>query len=178
VEQDKDKRLYDRLKPWALATAGSLFTVAQIVLSFVFYNKAGSDTVANIGWGVLVLSAIFGWLPIFTFRARGGVAKGESYIQTTKLVTGGIYAVVRHPQFLAGMLINVALPLITQHWLIAVLGVPPFVLMCLDARTADLNAIKKFGEDYQRYMERVPRLNFLVGIVRLLARGRSKEDAP
>ena len=160
-----------RLKPWVLTSIGSLFTVAQIVLSFVLYNKAGNDTVTNIGWGVLAVSAIFGWLPIFTLRAKGGVPKGRSYTQTTQLVTSGVYAVVRHPQFLAGMLINVALPLIAQHWLIAVLGIPPFVLMCFDARTADQDSIRKFGEEYLRYMEKVPRLNFLVGIVRLLVRG-------
>ena len=39
-----------------------------------------------------------GLLPIITFRRKGGVAKGESYIKTTVLVDTGIYAIVRHPQ--------------------------------------------------------------------------------
>ena len=97
-------------------------------------------------------------------------------MQTTKLVTGGVYAIVRHPQYLAGMLINVALPLIAQHWLVAVLGVPPFVLTVADARVADRAGLEKFGQDYQRYMEEVPRLNFLLGIARWLARTRRGAD--
>ena len=166
------KSFGDRLRPWVLSSAGALFTIAQIVWSFMLYNRAGSDAVRNAGWGVMVISALFGWLPIIAFRARGGVEKGKSYIQTTKLVTGGVYAIVRHPQYLAGMLINVALPLIAQHWLVAALGVPPFVLTMIDARVADRAALEKFGQDYQHYMEEVPRLNFLLGIARWLARTR------
>lgn len=165
---EERKPLGDRLKPWALSSVGALFTLTQIVLSFVLYNRAGSDAVRNAGWGILMISALFGWLPIFTLRARGGVEKGKSYVQTTRLVTSGIYAVVRHPQFLAGMLLNVALPLVVQHWLVAALAVPPFVLTLLDARLADRAALEKFGEDYKRYMEEVPRLNFLLGIARWL----------
>jgi protein-S-isoprenylcysteine O-methyltransferase Ste14 len=100
------------------------------------------------------------------------VEKGTSYVQTTKLVTSGVYAVVRHPQYLAGMLLNVALPLVGQHWLVATLGVPPFVLTLVDARLADRAALEKFGEGYRRYMKEVPGLNFLSGIVRWLTRIR------
>jgi len=31
----------------------------------------------------------------------------------------------------------------------------------------------KFGDDYKRYMQRVPRMNFILGIIRLL---RKKEE--
>lgn len=169
---EERKSFGNQLRPWALASVGALFTVTQIVLSFVLYNRAGNDAVRNVGWGIMMISALFGWLPIFTFRAKGGVEKGKSYIQTTRLVTSGVYAVVRHPQFLAGMLLNVAFPLVAQHWLVAVLGIPPFVLTLFDARMADQAALEKFGEDYKHYMEEVPRLNFLLGIARWLARIR------
>ena len=36
----------------------------------------------------------------------------------------------------------------------------------------DSACIQKFGQEYARYMQRVPRVNFLAGIVRLLARSR------
>jgi hypothetical protein len=38
----------------------------------------------------------------------------------------------------------------------------------------DQSCIEKFGEDYERYMRRVPGVNFLLGIVRLL---RGVEDS-
>jgi hypothetical protein len=39
-------------------------------------------------------------------------------------------------------------------------------LTYIDLYRADNDVIKKFGEDYQVYMERVPRANFLLGIIR------------
>ena len=65
--------------------------IAQFVLRLFFlYNWAGLDVLAYIGWAVWVLSLILGWMPIFIFRRKGGVQKGEGYIQTTVLVDTGL----------------------------------------------------------------------------------------
>jgi len=45
-------------------------------------------------------------------KAKGGVAKGKSYIETTRLVDSSLYAIVRHPQYVAGMLFNLAMMLV------------------------------------------------------------------
>jgi len=50
----------------------TIFAVAQILLAFLLYNPQANETVINAGWAILFLSAVFGWLPIFTFRAKGG----------------------------------------------------------------------------------------------------------
>ncbi|HEY59846.1 MAG TPA: hypothetical protein G4N92_04040 [Anaerolineae bacterium] len=50
----------------------TLAAVGQIVLGFVFYNSQGSDLWRNIGWGIGYLSAIFGWLPMYELKKRGG----------------------------------------------------------------------------------------------------------
>ena len=68
------------------------------------------------------------------------------------------------------MLLSLALILITQHWFIAVIGVVAMVLNYLIALKADQELIEKFGDDYKRYMQKVPRMNFLVGLIRLLSR--------
>jgi len=150
--------------------AWSVLIILQIILSFFLYNQAGLPVLKHIGWITLALSAVFGWLPILVFRKKGGVPKGKSYIQTTVLVDSGIYAVVRHPQYLAGVLINLALMLITQHWLIAMIGVVAMVLNYFIALKADQELIEKFDYDYKRYMQKVPRMNFLVGLIRLVGR--------
>lgn len=155
-------------------TAWSILIVLQIILSFFFHNQAGLPILGHVGWITMAISAVFGWLPIFAFRQKGGVPKGKSYIQTTVLVDSGIYAVVRHPQFLAGILLSFALILITQHWVIVVIGVVAMVLNYLIAMKADQELIEKFGDDYRRYMDRVPRMNFLMGLVRLLRRRRGE----
>jgi protein-S-isoprenylcysteine O-methyltransferase Ste14 len=160
---------------WPFAwTAWSILIVLQIILSFFPHNQAGLPVLRHVGWITLAVSAVFGWLPIFAFRKKGGVSKGKSYIQTTVLVDSGIYGVVRHPQFLAGILLNLALILITQHWFITILGAASMVLIYVNALKANQELIEKFSDDYKRYMQKVPRMNFLVGLI-WLSRRRKRE---
>jgi protein-S-isoprenylcysteine O-methyltransferase Ste14 len=151
----------------AFAIVLTIASVGQIILAFLLYDPEGNTLLINIGWCVLMLSAIFGWLPIITFRRKGGV-KGKGYIHTTVLVDEGIYAIVRHPQYLAGVLINAALPMITQHWTVAVLGMIAAAINYLNTYDEEKGCIEKFGEEYKIYMQSVPRMNFIIGIIRAI----------
>jgi protein-S-isoprenylcysteine O-methyltransferase Ste14 len=144
--------------------------IAQILLTFLLYNQHGNEVVRIIGWAVLALSGIFGWLPVYELRRKGGVPKRAPYVRTTVLVTSGIYSIVRHPQFLGGMLLGISLALIAQHWLVVVLGVPVVVIFFLGVIDDDKEGIEKFGDDYKAYMKKVPRINFVAGITRLIKR--------
>jgi protein-S-isoprenylcysteine O-methyltransferase Ste14 len=48
------------------------------------------------------------------------------------------------------------------------------VLNYLIALKADQELTEKFGEDYERYMKKVPRMNFLAGFMRLVRRRKGK----
>ncbi len=158
--------IYD-LHPYALCCISAPLTVAQIVMAFVL-RQPGSEVLRRIGLVLWWTSAIFGWLPIFTFLRKGNVPKGKSYVHTTALVDTGIYAIVRHPQMgTAWLLMCVALMLITQHWISIALSIPAIVLAYLDVLKADQRCIEKFGDAYRRYMERVPRVNFVAGVIQL-----------
>ena len=160
------------LHPYLLSSIAGTLTVAQIVLAFLLQGPR-SEVLEWGGWICLWTSSIFGVLPIITLRRKGGVAEGQSYIRTTVLVDSGIYAIARHPQGgTAWLLINLGVMLIAQHWSSVVLGLASMVLVYVDTLKADRYCIEKFGDEYKRYMERVPRVNFVVGIMRLL-RGRN-----
>jgi protein-S-isoprenylcysteine O-methyltransferase Ste14 len=152
--------------------------VLQIVLSFFLYNKSGLQVLRHVGWIILAVSAVFGWTPIFTLRKQGKVARGKSYVHTIVLVDSGIYAVVRHPQYLAGLLMNLALMLIAQHWFIGIIGVAAMVLNYIDTLRAEQDLIEKFGADYKRYMQKTPRMDFLLGLIRLLRLKTPRNDNP
>ena len=111
---------------------------------------------------------LFGIAPIFILRSRGGVAKGQSYVKTTKLVDSSLYAIVRHPQYLAGMLFNLAMMLLAQHWVVILIGAVSMALFYIDTQAADQEGIQKFGEAYRDYMQRVPKANFILGILRVI----------
>jgi protein-S-isoprenylcysteine O-methyltransferase Ste14 len=96
------------------------------------------------------------------------VKKGKSYIHTTKLVDTGIYSIVRHPQYVTFILWAIAGMLLFQHWIVILLGIPIIPLTYVDVVQADKRLVTKFGKDYKQYMHKVPRVNFLLGIFRLL----------
>jgi protein-S-isoprenylcysteine O-methyltransferase Ste14 len=98
---------------------------------------------------------------------------------TTALVDTGIYTVVRHPQGgTAGIVLNLALPLIGQHWSLVLLAAVGVILIYLATFNADEACIDKFGEEYVGYMRRVPSVNFVAGFLRLLAQRRAKGTEP
>lgn len=155
-----------------MTTVLTLAAVGQILLAIFLYDPNGNTAVINLGWVILWVSAVFGWLPIFTFKNWGKVPKGKGYIHTTVLVDRGIYAIVRHPQYLAGILISLGLPLITQHWAVAALGIVTAAIYYLNTFDEEASSIEKFGDPYREYMQRVPRINFLLGACRLLTKKR------
>ena len=153
--------------PHLFITAGGLLAILQIVLALFFYNHDGSLLLRNIGWILWWTAAFFGIMPIITFRRKGHVEKGKSYMHTTTLVDTGIYSIVRHPQNgVAWILINLGLMGIAQHWLVVVTGSASMVCAYLDLYKEEQRCVKKFGDEYKKYMEKVPRINFLLGIVR------------
>lgn len=153
---------------WVLVLLTSLLCIAQIVVGiFLLSEVLQIQILAYAGVGLYFFSGIiFGWLPIFEFRKKGRVKKGKSYIHTTQLVNTGIYSIVRHPQYVTLILWAIAAMLLFQHWIIIQLGIPIIPLTYVDLIKADKEAIEKFGDDYKAYMKRVPRANFLLGILR------------
>ena len=149
-------------------TFTSILFISQIIVGIYLLSEVSQiDILAYVGGGLYVVSGlVFGWLPVIEFRRKGGVRKGESYIHTTKLVDTGIYSIVRHPQYVTFMLWAIAGMLLFQHWIIVLLGIPIFPLTYIDLIKADKDAIEKLGTDYKAYMKRVPRANFLLGIIR------------
>ena len=62
----------------------------------------------------------------------------------------------------------------SQSWIIAIMGVVVVTLPYADMLIADKMEIKKFKEEYEIYMKKVPRANFILGIILLIKRGMVK----
>jgi len=159
-------------KSYILSCIWGPLLVGQIVLVIIFdvVNETRFSVLTYGGYVIWVISFVFGWLPIFVLKKKGGVTKGKSYVHTTTLVKTGIYAIVRHPQYTAGLLFSLALIFVSQHWIIIIMGVLVIPLSYIDIIKADRYAVEKFGDEYQHYMKEVPRTNFLLGIIKLLGR--------
>jgi protein-S-isoprenylcysteine O-methyltransferase Ste14 len=159
---------------WVLSAVAGALTVAQFVLLFALELPERVAALRVAGYVLWAASAYLGWAPIFELKKYGGVPKGKSYVHTTKLVTRGTYAVVRHPQFLAGPLLNVGIAAVGQHWLLALLGAVCVPAWYHSMVWADGEALAKFGDDYKDYMAEVPRANFVWGLIKLARRGKGR----
>jgi len=148
----------------------SVLLVAQIVLCIFFYNWGELDALVYIGWAILAVGVAIGYMGVNALRRKGGVPKGKSFIQTTVVVDGGIYAAVRHPQYLCWIFVSLALIFIAPYWVVVIIGVAAVVTIYMQARQDDRGLVQRFGNDYERYMQSVPRMNILVGVIRLLRR--------
>lgn len=162
----------NKWKHFILACIWGPFLVLQIVLVFIFgfVNDSRLYILEYTGYAVWVISFIFGWLPIFILKIKGSVAKGKSYVHTTTIVKTGLYSIIRHPQYTAGILFSLALMLVSQTFLITLLGIIVIPLLYMDIVKADKFNIEKFGDEYRQYMKEVPRTNFVLGIIRRLSR--------
>ena len=152
----------------------SILMLLPIILVFVFYNYYKLDFLVYAGWILLMFSVVIIWLAGGEFRKKGGAPKGESIVHTSVLVDSGVYAVVRHPQYLGFILIVFALVLMSQHWLSVVSGVLGSALFYKDILREEQMSVEKFGDDYRRYMERVPGMNLLIGILQYLRQRRKQ----
>jgi protein-S-isoprenylcysteine O-methyltransferase Ste14 len=66
---------------------------------------------------------------------------------------------------------SAALTMIAQHWVVAALGAAAALLYYVSAVTEEESNIVKYGDAYRDYMQRVPRMNALAGVVRRIRRG-------
>jgi len=155
-----------------------LLFMSQIIAGVYLLSWVSQNQIlALFGVALYFFSGVvFGTLPIFEFRKKGGIRKGQSYIHTTNLVETGIYSIVRHPQYVTFMMWAISGMLLFQHWIIILLGFPIFPLTYIDLIKADKEAIEKFGDNYKAYIEKVPRANFLLGLYRLLRIRRKRHQ--
>lgn len=147
-----------------------LFFLSQMIYGFVFADNSTISFVEYLGVGVFLLSGIFGMAPVIMFPRKGGVKKGKSFVNTTKIVDSGIYAIMRHPQYSSFILWAIGAMLLFQHIVVIMLGIPVIILTYYDMIQEDEHNISKFGTAYKEYMKKVPRVNFFLGIIRVLTR--------
>ncbi|MFW6112293.1 MAG: methyltransferase family protein [Chloroflexota bacterium] len=129
-----------------------------------------------VGWVVWAFGMVLVMAPFLMFPRHGRVPKGKSFVHTTRLVDTGIYAVARHPQYLGGILaLFLATLLFYPHWLFATMGIPGVLILYWSTREEEKQLIEQFGNDYRDYMQRVPRMNFIIGIIRLWKRQNHRQ---
>jgi len=134
-----------------------------IVFSILFYNSANLLTLLYVGWITLVFGII---ILLSSSQSRKKSRVRENRVSKEIFVESGLYALVRHPEFLGHILIIFSLILIAQHSVNLVIGAMLIFLLYFAMVEEEKRNIVKFGNAYRDYMRRVPRINLLAGIIR------------
>ena len=119
-----------------MSTVGGAMLVAQFILLF-FIGRDYVRLLRYLGFVLWAGGCVLAWLPIFYFRHKAGVPKGKSYVHTTKLVTTGIYSVVRHPQYSSFFVLAFGLALIGRRWAFFLLGAVGSLVFALGLKGED-----------------------------------------
>jgi protein-S-isoprenylcysteine O-methyltransferase Ste14 len=110
------------------------------------------------GYTIFGIGALLYILSVLTLRKKG----------VSNIVDGGIYGIIRHPMYLGAMIMFFSHIFLGQNWIVAIGTTVAIVCCYLIILSDEEQNLEKFGDDYKRYMQRVPRINFVLGIIRLL----------
>jgi len=111
---------------------------------------------------ILGVGALFLVLSVLTLCGKG----------TFKVTDSGVYGIVHHPMYLRGLVMFLSYVFFGQNWITAINTVIGVIGCYLIILSGDERNIEKFGEEYVRYMQKVPRMNLVDGILRLARRGK------
>ena len=140
----------------------------MIISTIFLYNSANLAKLVYAGWIIMAFGIIF---LLWSSKSREkGHAEGIGFVER------GMYAFVRHPEFLGHILIISALVIISQRWFNFIVGAILIVLLCLAMIEEEKRNIEKFGDAYRDYMKRVPRINLIAGIIKQIHKKRRNNE--
>jgi hypothetical protein len=97
-----------------------------------------------------------GFRQVWRYMMKGEIAGNSEGLTEKELVMTGVYGIVRHPLYVAGIIIFTFSPRMTvNNLIITVLADLYFIFgMFIEER----RFLKIFGDQYREYMEKVPRM--------------------
>ena len=84
------------------------------------------------------------------------------------LLNSGVYSIIRHPLYLGIIYLYIWIIFGVQNLIITILSMAGIACLYWQMVIEEDYCIKKYGQDYRRYMNSVPRINLLQGIIRLV----------
>jgi len=155
---------------WCAAAAFVVLLIAHIVV-----DSGDNRVLRTLGIALLLISPLLFIPPFFLLKKHGGTPEGGPFFETHVTVDRGLYAVVRHPQYLGYMFLVLGFVLLSQHVLTAAVGIAAVVFFYLHTVQEDRFCRVHLGDKYVAYCSRVPRINIVAGLVRYVMKGRGRK---
>lgn len=146
------------MKPWQkwyFSRRGLILLPFYSVMALCFWNEYKNNVVTwSVGGGVVTLGIL---LRLWAIRYLGGHARKRK-IKGSVIITGGPYALMRNPLYISNTLIALGFCVLSKLiWYVPILGLIMIVHYNIVVRCEEAFLRERFGEDYVRYLEIVPR---------------------
>ena len=129
---------------------------------FGWYQNVTLPVLQVIGSILVFITIALALITFITFKSKGKPKKGVE--ETTVLIEGTIFGVVRHPLYLGFALWGIGQILAIQTVVSTRLGSVAIFCSWMAAKKEDEYNIKKFRDSYMEYMKKVPMWNIFKGL--------------
>ena len=119
---------------------------------------------------IFVIAAIALEVTVSSMRQKRGGC--HDVHETVVVIREGPYRVIRHPGYLAELIYFPLLPIVLSRWVPFTILAMVYIVVWTGAIVYLLKAednfnLRKWGEEYRRYVEEVPAINFVRGLKKL-----------
>jgi len=158
------QKVVDKKNSKTLRTENFYMMIVGIILfinmitPYIYPIKPAFAILIDLGWIILISGLILVMFSMMTLSKRG----------IENLTEKGVYSIVRHPLYVGGMVMFLSHMFFFQHWFfildscIAIWVVYRIILL------EEKELLKKYPTIYEEYSQKVPRVNFILGIFRKL----------
>ncbi len=156
----------------------TLVLFVGLVVSEYFWGDGDVLVCRILGVTCLALAAVFSFLPFYQLKKYGRVPDAKSYMDTCVVVDRGLYAIVRHPQYLGYILFFGGFFFLAQNGVALVLAALGILNIVLHSFQEERECLERFGTSYAVYRRRVPAFNFLLGFIQYLRHTPMENEVP
>jgi len=136
--------------------------ISLLFLSWTMWEKGDVVVLVYVGYALSAPAFALAVTSVAALKRRGKPTSGWEH--TTMLIEGDVFRLVRHPLYLGGALLNLAILLVTQSITSIVSGLIGIFCYWMASREEDKFNMEKFGNSYRQYMKKVPMWNAFKGI--------------
>lgn len=138
--------------PLAFSTITLLLLIVSVFQVGTLEYAAEYQTIRYIG---LVFYLVFSWVQIWSFKTLGNSYSQEVLIMKDhKLITIGPFKIIRHPQYLSQMLIDMGAAAATLSYILLPVAVVQIPFLFMRASLEEKLLEKHFGENWKSYKKK------------------------
>ena len=172
---------------WGIVTILLIIETIIFVGILIFYHNLIIEYLDYLGWILLVLSIYFALAPVYIFKKKAGVPEGKSYIHTKTIIDTGIFSIVRHPQYLAFIIMTFGMTVIASqtspiinpifssfnpYTLLFVIWMVEILAYIIIGKIEDFALKAKYRDEYMQYANKV---SFMIPFLKLKRKKFEKE---